>query len=79
VQVDPNRLYFEGITINNAYSSTQAETSAVLEFIAGGRVDAGSLLTHRFGLDGVAEGIELIVNAGESINSVIIPSLTRKS
>jgi L-iditol 2-dehydrogenase len=79
VQVDPNRLYFEGITINNAYSSTQAETSAVLEFIAGGRVDAGSLLTHRFGLDGVAEGIELIVNAGESIKSVIIPSLTRKS
>jgi L-iditol 2-dehydrogenase len=79
VQVDPNRLYFNGITINNAYSSTQVETTAVLEFIAAGRVDARSLVTHRFGFDGVAEGIDLIVQAGESIKSVIIPSLTETS
>lgn len=79
VQVDPNRLYFSGITINNAYSSTQAETTAVLGLIASGRVDARSLVTHRFGFDGVAEGIDLIVQAGESIKSVIIPSLTRTS
>jgi L-iditol 2-dehydrogenase len=75
--VDPNHLYFSGITINNAYSSTKAETTAVLELIAGGRVDAGALITHRFGFDGAAEGIDLIVKAGESIKSVIIPSLTR--
>lgn len=75
--VDPNHLYFSGITINNAYSSTKAETYAVLELIASGRVDAGALISHRFGFDGVAEGIDLIVKAGESIKSVIIPSLTR--
>jgi L-iditol 2-dehydrogenase len=76
VEIDPNRLYFSGITINHAYSSTMAETSAVLDLIAAGRVDARSLITHRFGLDGAAEGIDLIVRAGESIKSVIIPSLT---
>jgi L-iditol 2-dehydrogenase len=75
--VDPNQLYFSGITINNGYSSTKAETNAVLEFLTAGRVDAKSLITHRFGFDGAAEGIELIVTAGESIKSVIIPSLTR--
>ena len=77
VQVDPNRLYFSGITINHAYSSTKAETTAVLELIANGRVDAASLITHHFGFDSAAEGIDLIVKAGESIKSVIIPSLTR--
>jgi L-iditol 2-dehydrogenase len=78
-EVDPNRLYFSGITINNGYSSTLAETSAVLELMASGRVDAGTLITHRFGFDGTAEGIDLIVKADESIKSVIVPSLTRTS
>ena len=79
VEVDPNRLYFSGITINSAYSSTKAETNAVLQLIAAGRVDTKSLITHRFGLDGAADGIDLIVKAGESIKSVIVPSLTRGS
>ncbi len=74
--VDPNHLYFSGITINNGYSSTKAETNAVLQYIANGRVDAKALITHRFGFDGAMEGIDLIVKAGESIKSVIIPSLT---
>lgn len=77
VQVDPNHLYFSGITINHAYSSTRAETNAVLEMIANGRVDAKSLITHRFGLEGIAQGLDLLTRAGESIKSVIIPSLTR--
>ena len=76
VTVDPNQLYFSSITINNGYSSTKAETNAVLQFIASGRVDAKALITHRFGFDGAMEGIDLIVKAGESIKSVIIPSLT---
>lgn len=75
--VDPNHLYFSGITINNGYSSTVAETEAVLQFITTGRVDAKALITHRFGFDGAMEGIDLIVKAGESIKSVIVPSLTR--
>ena len=78
-EVDPNHLYFKGITVNNGYSSTGAETSAVLELMACGRVDAGSLITHRFGFDGTAEGIGLIMAADESIKSVIVPSLTRTS
>lgn len=79
VRFDPNRLYFSDITINSAYSSTAAETTAVLELITAGRVDAKALITHRFGLEGIAQGLDLLTRAGESIKSVILPPLTRTS
>jgi len=76
IEINPNKLYFDEITINSAYSATNAETTAVLEMIATGRFDAKAMITHRFGLDGAVKAIAMLLEAGESLKSVIVPSLT---
>ncbi len=73
VQLNPNQMYFKEITINSSYSATQIETRAVLDLLEAKRVDAQSLITHRFGLDNVADAIQLLLKGGESLKSLIIP------
>ena len=53
------------------------DTEAVLNLLTTGRVDANSMITHRFGLDDVAEGIRLLRAAGESLKILLIPDLPR--
>lgn len=74
--VDPNDLYFREIKTNSAYSATHVDTQAVLDLLAAKRVDALAMITHRFGLDRVAEAIRLHLAAGESLKSIILPALT---
>jgi len=68
-------LYFREVTLTFSYSATHIDTRQVLTFLATGRIAAKDLITHRFGLDGVAKAIELLLATGESLKSVIIPSL----
>ena len=75
--INPNKLWFSEIKLNFTYSTTHVETAAVLDMIAAGRLDAESLITHRFGLDQVPEAIQLYKKAGESIKLLILPSLTK--
>jgi L-iditol 2-dehydrogenase len=77
--VKPNDLFFREITFTTTYSASHIDTPPSLEFIAGGRINAREMVTHRFGLEGIAKAIDLIKNAGESIKSVIIPEITRAS
>jgi L-iditol 2-dehydrogenase len=79
VRISPNDMFFREITINSSYSTTHKDTRAVLDFLAAKRVDAGALITHRFGLDGVAEAIRLLLDAGESLKSLILPDKSRLS
>jgi L-iditol 2-dehydrogenase len=75
--VNPNKLWFSEIKFSFSYSTTHVETAAVLDMIASGRLDASSLVTHRFGLDQVPEAIKLYKDAGQSIKQLIVPSLTK--
>lgn len=75
--VKPTDLWFHEIKINSTYSATHMDTEAVLNLLASGRVDANSMITHRFGLDDVAEGIRLLRAAGESLKILIIPDLQK--
>lgn len=75
-QGSPNDLFFREIRLNSAYSATHLDTRAVLDLLASGRVDAQALITHRFGLDQVEAAIRLLLAAGPSLKSVIIPALT---
>jgi L-iditol 2-dehydrogenase len=69
-------LFFRELHVNSAYSASHLDTRAVLDLLAAGRVRAAPLITHRFGLDGVGKGIELILSRGQSLKVVIRPSLT---
>jgi L-iditol 2-dehydrogenase len=72
----PTDLFFREITLTTTYSCNHIDTSQALQFIASGRINAAAMITHRFGLDRVSDGIALILEAGESIKPIIKPALT---
>lgn len=72
--VEAYDLFFREITIHCAYSANHLATRAVLELISAGKLDAKSLITHRFGLDRIGDAIQLILAAGESLKPIIIPT-----
>ncbi len=69
-------LFFREITLKTTYSCHHVDTAQALQFIAGGRIDAKAMITHRFGLDRVADGIALVKEAGKSIKTIVKPALT---
>ena len=69
-------LFFREITLKTTYSCNHIDTAQALQFIASRRINARAMITHRFGLDRVADGIALIQEAGQSIKSIIRPALT---
>jgi len=72
--LDSNELYFSEVQINSTYSANHLDTRAVLDLLEAGRVNAEALITHRFGLDGVADAIQLLLGAGSSLKSLIYPA-----
>ncbi|MCE1252984.1 MAG: alcohol dehydrogenase catalytic domain-containing protein [Anaerolineae bacterium] len=82
--VDPNATWtiqanphFRETKIVSTYSSSQVESTEVLDLIAAGRLNVNPLITHRFGLDGVKEAIQLMLKANDSLKPMIIPSMTK--
>jgi L-iditol 2-dehydrogenase len=61
--VDPNALYFSEVQINSTYSAHHVDTQS-----------ADALISHRFGLDGVQEAIQLLLEADKSLKSLIYPA-----
>lgn len=74
--VHPTDLFFREITVTTTYSCSHIDTAQALRFIASGRINARAMITHRFGLDRVADGIRLVEQAGESLKVLIKPALT---
>lgn len=56
-QVDPNLVHYGELIVTGSSNSTVEDYRAAVRLIEGGRVDVGSLVTHRFGLDDVAEAL----------------------
>jgi L-iditol 2-dehydrogenase len=74
--IHPTDLFFREITLTTTYSCNHIDTVQAMRFIASGRINAQAMITHRFGLDRVADGITLIKEADQSIKSIIKPALT---
>ncbi len=72
-QVFFNNLYFREIKLYSTYSASHIETKAVLDLITTKRLDVRNLITHRFGLDRVAEAISLLLQADQSLKVLIVP------
>ncbi|HEY8483452.1 MAG TPA: alcohol dehydrogenase catalytic domain-containing protein [Longimicrobiales bacterium] len=71
--VDQNRLYFREVTLTQSYSCGPDETREALRLLAAGSIETGSLVTHRAGLEGVAEALERAAGKGEGLKTIIYP------
>ncbi|GAC1337153.1 MAG: L-threonine 3-dehydrogenase [Candidatus Dormibacteria bacterium] len=73
VSLDLNRdVVMKGLTLQGIVGRRSASWSATLAYVAGGRVDASPLLTHRFALDEIDGAIELI-KSGRCGKVVLVP------
>lgn len=71
--LDTNDIFWRELTLTTTYSCSHKDTRTALEFIRRGRVQVEPLITHRLGLDQVAEGLRLMAEAQESLKIVIVP------
>ncbi len=75
--INANPLYFKEIKIVPTYSSSQLESEELIDLISSGRLDVNPLITHHFGLDGVQNAIQLMLQASNSLKPMIVPSMTQ--
>jgi L-iditol 2-dehydrogenase len=71
--IDLSALYFKEISLHQSYSCGPDETREALELLAAGRVEVKSLITHRVGLNGVADALERARGKGDGLKTVILP------
>lgn len=68
-----SELYFREISLHQSYSCGPDETREAMSLLDSGEVEVDSLITHRDGLDGVAQALERTRSKGEGIKTVIHP------
>lgn len=73
VRLRPHDLYFNEVTLTHSYSAGPLETREALELLEEGPLDVESLVTHRFGLEGLGEALKLVSQHGEALRVVIYP------
>jgi len=59
--------------ILSSYAANPEEHRDALGLIGGGKVDVKDMITHRFGLDDIQKGFDLVAKAMESIKVIIEP------
>jgi L-iditol 2-dehydrogenase len=73
LEVELHDLWKRGISLVHSYAGPPADMRAALGLIASRRVDVASMVTHRLGLAGAAEGFRLTAAAGESLKVIVFP------
>ena len=72
LEVSPHKLFFSEISLIPSYSTSHLETRMALALIHSGRIRAGDLITHRFGLDRVGDAIRLASESKECLKIVVL-------
>ena len=72
LNLDPNSIYFNDISVITSYSCGPDDTRDAYELIRQGVVSASMLVTHRFPIERTAEAFMLTSAARDSLKSVII-------
>lgn len=73
VPLDFSTLYFREVTLAQSYSCGPEETREALGLLRDRRVHVIPLVTHRAGLDGVADALERARGKGGGLKTVIFP------
>jgi L-iditol 2-dehydrogenase len=68
----PNRLFFEEITLRASYSCGPGETRRTLELLEAGALDADRLITHRFPIDQAAQALRITANPGQGLKALVV-------
>jgi len=66
-------LYFREVSLAQSYSCGPDETREALDLLATGKLVPGPLITHRAGLDGIADALQRIKEK-DGIKTIIHPS-----
>lgn len=72
LQLSPKELFFTETQLIPSYSTSHLETREALELIASGRLDAKSLITHRFKLAETAEAFKTALESKESLKVIVL-------
>ena len=72
VSLDTRRVHYEELTLVGAFHHTPETIRRAVELLDGGAVNPEGLLTHRMGLAGVPEALELM-SRGEALKVLIQP------
>jgi len=70
--IDPNAIHYGEISLIGSSNSTAAEYRVALDLIARRRVDVGSLVSDRFGLEGIAAAL-VRASAPTAMKVAILP------
>jgi len=70
ITLDSNLVHYREISVFGAFASHRAQFVKALELIASGKIDAAKVITHRFPLESIVEGI-ITTKKGEGLKSVI--------
>ncbi len=65
-------FYFKDVSVVTSYSAGPNDTREALTLLADGLPLAG-LVTHRFGLDSIAEAYRLVADAGDALKVIVYP------
>ena len=72
VQLHANEIHYKEVFVAGASSSLPAGNRKALELLSEKTIDPDQLITHRFGLNDIAEGFDVVENR-QGIKVVINP------
>jgi L-iditol 2-dehydrogenase len=70
-EIDFSQLFIDEKSIITSYSTSEPETTKVLEMMEHGRISLKELVTHKFGLDDVEEAFAVARDASRSVKVVV--------
>jgi len=68
-------FYFKDVSVVTSYSAGPNDTREALDLLANG-LSVGPLVTHRFGLDSVAEAYRMVAAAQDALKVIVYPNKT---
>jgi L-iditol 2-dehydrogenase len=72
LDLPPNRLFFDEITLRTSYSCGPQDTRRALELLNEGALDADRLITHRFPIAQAGAALRLTANPGQGLKALVV-------